>query len=59
MKNISWCCSQDARGNGSYEIFSGSVYLFALVPKIVQQKVHSCLNARLSFFLFLFIYNLI
>lgn len=55
MKNISWCCSQDARGNGSYEIFSGSVYLFALVPKIVQQKVHSCLNARLSFF-FVFVY---
>lgn len=58
MKNISWCCSQDARGNGSYDIFSGSVYLFALVPKIVQQKVHSCLNAQLRVF-FLFIYNLI
>lgn len=57
MKNISWRCSQDARGNGSYEIFSGSVYLFALVPKIVQQKVHSCLNAQLR--VFLFIYTLI
>lgn len=55
MKNISWCCSQDARGNGSYEIFSGSVYLFALVPKIVQQKVHSCLNARLRFFVFVYL----
>lgn len=56
MKNISWSYSQDATGNTSDEIFSGSVYLFALVPKIVQQKVHSCLNALLSF---LFIYNLI
>lgn len=53
MKNISWCCSQDATGNRSHEIFSGSVYLFALVPKIVQQKVHSCLNAQLSFFVYL------
>lgn len=39
--------SQNARGNRSYKIFSGSVYLFALVPKIFQQKVDSCLNVQL------------